>query len=46
MPSPDDEGIMLGAYSGLNDWKSVRKRDGEAGDGCVNRATPYHSLPD
>lgn len=36
---------MLGLYSGLYDWKRVRRRDGEAGDGCVNRARPYHSLP-
>lgn len=43
--SPDEEGIMLGSYSRLYDWKRVRKRDGEAGDGWVNRARPYHSLP-
>lgn len=28
---------MLGLYSGLYDGKRVRRRDGEAGDGCVKR---------
>ena len=42
--SPDDEGIMLGLYSGSSDRKRVRKKDGEAGDGWVKRARPYHSL--
>lgn len=45
MLSPDEAGIMLGLYSELYDWKKVRRSDGEAGEGWVNRARPYHSLP-
>ncbi len=35
--SPEDGGIILGMYTGLYDWKKVRRRDGEAGEGCANR---------
>lgn len=45
MLSPIFEGIILGLYSCLYDWKKLRRRDGVAGDGWVNRAMPYHSLP-
>lgn len=37
--------MMLGMYSVSYEGKRLCKRDGVAGDGCVKRAKPYHSLP-